>query len=160
MRYKFREYDFERGHVSCKDFSMLRVAAKQAASSNHHKFKLGAVLVRGGRVLSSGVNIAKKGPDTPPCRESIHAEVMAIKGAKKTEGATIYVARLSNAGRLALAKPCEYCIEHMNANGIYRVVFSISDSVAESFYLDSVEWKGFLTKEAGLNIPYIENEEG
>lgn len=137
---------------------MLRVAAKQAAISNHHKFKLGAVLVKGGRVLSSGFNIPKKGPDTPPCRESIHAEVVTIKGAKKPDGATIYVARLSNSGKLALAKPCEYCIEHMKANGLYRVVFSVSDSVAESFYLDSVEWKGFLTKDAGVNVPFIEEE--
>lgn len=155
MRYKFRDYNFEDAYVSCKDFSFLRQAAKQAAGSNHHKFRLGAVVVKSGRVMGNGVNTPKKSPDTPPQRESVHAEVNALKSVKDPEGATIYVARLSVHNEMALAKPCEYCIEHLIANGVYRVVFSVAKNIAQSFYLDSIEWNGYLTKQSGLTIPYV-----
>lgn len=146
MRYRFKTYDFDSLHVSCKDFSFLRLAAKTAAISTHHRFRLGAVVVKSGRVLSQGVNVAKKGPDTPPHRESIHAEVNAIRGVNNVEGSTIYVARLDSFDAMAMAKPCEYCIHHMEANGIARVVFSVSENEAESFYIDSVSWKGYRYK--------------
>ena len=146
VRYKFREYEFESTHVSCKDFSFLRQAAKQAFYSNHHRFRLGAIVVKSGRVLSQGTNISKKGPATPPYRESIHAEVVAIRNAKITEGGTLYVARLSSLDHMAVAKPCEYCVEHMLENGIQRVVFSVSNNHAESYYLDTISWLGFREK--------------
>lgn len=114
--------------------------------SNHHKFRLGAIVVRSGRVLGHGVNIPKKGPDTPPYRESVHAEVNAIRMAKNPDGTTVYVARLDSKGRLALAKPCEYCVDHMLANGVQRVVFSINNTDANSFYLDSVNWLDYKEK--------------
>jgi len=141
MRYKFRTYNYDPTHVSCSDFAKLRIAAKVALSSNHHKFRLGAAVVKSGRVLSYSPNIPRKGPDTPPFRESIHAEVAAMKGVKKIEGATIYVARLNSTNKLALSMPCEYCVEHMIACGIDRVVFSVSQNEARSYYLDSIVWE-------------------
>ena len=155
MRYKFRTYDFDSLYVSCKDFSFLRLAAKVAAVSDHHRFRLGAVVVKSGRVLSHGVNVAKKGPETPPHRESVHAEVNAMRGVSNLDGATIYVARLDSFDGLALAKPCEYCISHMKENGIARVVFSVSENDAESFYLDSVSWKGYRYKNASQSAKEV-----
>lgn len=143
MRYKFRSYNYDPTHVSCSDFSKLRIAAKVAATSNHHKFRLGAVVVKSGRVLSYATNIPRKGPDTPPFRESIHAEVAAMKGVKKIDGATIYVARLDSFDNLALSMPCEYCVEHMISCGVNRVVFSINQTEARSYYLDSIVWEGY-----------------
>jgi deoxycytidylate deaminase len=148
MRYKFREYEFDSSHVSCKDFSFLRQATKQAFNSNHHRFRLGAIVVKSGRVLSHGINIPKKSPITPPYRESIHAEVNAIRNAKNPSGATLYVARLSATDELAIAKPCEYCVEHMIENGIQRVVYSVSNNNAESYYIDSINWLGYKSKSA------------
>jgi deoxycytidylate deaminase len=145
-RYKFKNYSFESIHVSCRDWAFLRLAAKNAMSSNHHRFRLGAVVVKRGRVLSQGVNIPKKDPYTPPHRESIHAEVNALKGVKNPDGATLYVARLNSTDDLALAKPCEYCINHMLDNNIQKVVFSVSKNEARSFYLDSLSWKGYQIK--------------
>lgn len=117
-----------------------------AARSEHHRFRLGAVVVKSGRVLSRGVNVSKKGPDTPPFRESVHAEVMAMKTVVGLSGATVYVARLNSFDGMALAKPCEHCINHMIHNGIQRVVFSASESDAKSFYIDSIVWKGYVNK--------------
>jgi len=150
MRYKFRNYTFDSEYVSCKDFSFMRLAAKVAAISDHHRFRLGAVVVKSGRVLSQGVNVPKKNPYTPPHRESVHAEVNAIRGVVDPSGATVYVARLDSFDNMALAKPCEYCIKHMEANGIYRVVFSVSENDAQSFDLDSVVWKGYKYKNENI----------
>jgi len=60
MRYKFRNYTFDSEYVSCKDFSFMRLAAKVAAISDHHRFRLGAVVVKSGRVLSQGVMFLKR----------------------------------------------------------------------------------------------------
>jgi tRNA(Arg) A34 adenosine deaminase TadA len=144
--YTFKDYKYESLHVSCKDFAFIRQAAKQAYYSNHHRFRLGATVVKRGSVLGHGYNIPKKGPSTPPYRESIHAEVNAIKSVKNPAGATVYVARLDAKNNLAVAKPCEYCIEHMKEVGIDRVVFSVSNTNAQSFYINSVEWNGHVKK--------------
>lgn len=146
MRYKFKNYTFQSIHVSCQDWSFIRLAAKSAYTSNHHRFRLGAVVVKSRSVLSQGVNTVKKNTHTPPHRESIHAEVMALRNVKNVKGSTVYVARLDSSSNLALAKPCEYCIEHMIANGVHQVVFSIDKNQARSFYLNSVEWKGDVIK--------------
>jgi deoxycytidylate deaminase len=146
MRYRFKSYTYDREYVSCKDFSFLRFASKVAALSDHHRFRLGAVVVKSGRVLSQGVNVTKKGPDTPPFRESIHAEVNAMRWASDLDGSTIYVARLNSSEKLALAKPCEYCINHMLHNNVKKVVFSTSENDASAFYLNSIVWKGYVSK--------------
>jgi len=142
MKYRFKSYSYDSEYVSCKDFSFLTLAGKVASLSEHHRFRLGAVVVKSGRVLSQGVNVAKKGPDTPPFRESVHAEVNAMRGVNGIEGATVYVARLDACDDLVMAKPCEYCITHMKNNFVRRVVFSTNNNDAESFYLDSVSWNG------------------
>lgn len=146
MRYRFKNYEFEPLHVSCQDWSFLRLAAKHAMNSNHHRFRLGAVVVKSRSVLSQGINIAKKSPETPPHRESIHAEVNALKGVKNPSGATMYVARLNSNNGLALAKPCEYCIQHLMNNGIDQVVFSVNENEARSFCMSSINWKGYHIK--------------
>lgn len=146
MRYRFKSYTYDSEYVSCKDFSFLRFASKVASLSDHHRFRLGAVVVKSGRVLSQGVNVTKKGPETPPFRESIHAEVNAMRGVNGLDGSTVYVARLNSSNDLALAKPCEYCVNHMLSNGIKKVVFSVSCSDANCFYLSSVIWKGYVNK--------------
>jgi pyrimidine deaminase RibD-like protein len=92
-------------------------------------------------VLSYGTNVPRKGPETPPFRESIHAEVTAMRGVKKIEGSTLYVVRLDSRNKMALSMPCEYCVEHMISCGVDRVVFSVSETEAKSYYLNSIRWE-------------------
>lgn len=146
MHYVIRQYKYDSDYISCKDFSFLRLAGKTALLSQHHNFRLGAVVVKSGRVLSQGVNVKGRTQYTPPRRESIHAEVNALRGLSDCEGTTVYVARLDAFDRLALAKPCEHCVEHMLENGVKRVVFSISENDADSFSVSSVEWGRLVSK--------------
>ncbi len=73
---------------------MLNLARTKAKESDYI-YRLGAVIVKGGKILAIARNTPKG-----------HAEVNAIKQASKTEGADIYVTRHTPTG-MAMAKPCE-----------------------------------------------------
>jgi deoxycytidylate deaminase len=90
------------------------------------KQKHGAVIVKGGRVLSLGWNLLKNDPNNVSDEHaklfcSVHAERMAIAKCKKAAGATIYVAR-NKSGNARYSKPCDECQKAIRAAGIVRVV--------------------------------------
>jgi len=117
------------------DKLFMDIAAHFASQSKCVSRKVGAVLVRGGRILSSGYN------GTPPgwrnCCEhfpdysieqrqdhiswstanEIHAEMNAIMWAAKegtsTDGATMYTT----------VQPCSDCLKNMVAAGIKEIVY-------------------------------------
>lgn len=125
--------------LSNSDRSFLSTAAK-AASYSEYKFRMGAVVVKSGRVLSIDTNYNKRSPYTPPNRWSTHAEIRALRSASDTKGATLYIARLSKSGDVALAKPCAWCMEHIITAKIDRVVYTISEDESSSFYTQMISW--------------------
>lgn len=80
------------------------------------RFKHGAVVVRGGRVLSIGYNKGK-----------IHAEVDALKKVSDPSGTTLYVVRIGHDGKLRLSRPCNNCLNYAINCGVKRIVYSIAD---------------------------------
>lgn len=134
--YLVDEYD----HVSLKDFSFLAAASKIAATSDY-RFRMAALVVKSGRVLSGDVNIPKISPSTPPERVTTHAEIRALKNSSTTKGVTIYVARLDKLDRPTMAKPCGWCMQVMLESSVHRVVYTTKDVSAKSFCLSSVRWK-------------------
>jgi deoxycytidylate deaminase len=109
----------------------LRIATKRAFESSFERARVGAVLVRGGRILESACNsirgaskIQKRIP------ESLHAEQAVIIRMLNTNrqhliaGATIYVTRINNHGKTSLAKPCETCAQILRDLGIKRVYYT------------------------------------
>jgi len=90
---------------------MFGVARKKAKDCDYI-YKLGAVIVHGGKILS----IASNTPNG-------HAEVNAIKQASKTEGADIYVVRHTPTG-LAMSKPCNDCMVAIRSAGIRRIYYT------------------------------------
>jgi tRNA(Arg) A34 adenosine deaminase TadA len=134
----YEDYDFVDCPVSKKDSSFLSAAAKIAATSPN-RFRMGAMVVKSGRVLGGAVNITKISPSTPPNRFSTHAEIAAMNTASETNGATLYIARLDKFDNTVMAKPCGWCIQKIIENGIYRVVFT-TGSDPLSFYSDMVNW--------------------
>lgn len=134
-------YSYIPEQVSNTDKAFLSTAAKLATTSPN-RFKMAAIVVKSGRVLGGDVNLNKISPLTPPRRFSTHAEIRAMKVARRsnTVGATIFVARLDAQEDHALAKPCAWCVEHMIAMNINKVVFSIDNDYASSFYLNTVSW--------------------
>lgn len=112
---------------------MIHHAAKEASKSTF-KYRLGAVITKGGRVLGQGHNeVGRYTKSNPhPYKDSIHAEVHAIldalrrgKGSIPT-GASLWVTRIGNSG-LRSSSPCSYCRLFALANGIKKVIYTTND---------------------------------
>jgi len=140
MKDPYSKYDFIEDTLSNSDTSFLSAAAKIALTSEY-RFRMAAMIVKSGRVLGGDTNSPKISPDTPPKRVSTHAEIRAIKGVKNTEGATMYVARLSAEGSTALSKPCVWCLQHIIDAGISRIVYTDNEGHGVSFRTDMITWK-------------------
>lgn len=109
----------------------LRLAEQQALYSNYDRWPVGAVLVRGGRLLVGASNSLRNpanmdGIQYEEC--STHAEVAALRRAKKTHGTTIYVARLMRNGGRGLAKPCTFCQTALVKAGVRQAIWTIDET--------------------------------
>lgn len=107
----------------------LKQAQKQAVNSSFARARIGAVIVKGGRVLSTGYNELRYSKRNGRPWASVHAEEMAIvkllkqpNGLKILAGSVLYVSRIKKDGNVAEAKPCLECQELIDAVGIKRVV--------------------------------------
>ncbi|MFE9934536.1 hypothetical protein [Streptomyces sp. NPDC005533] len=95
----------------------LNLALKQAARSTC-RYRVGAVLVKGGRVLGHSFNRRRNCAQIDFRHATLHAEEAVLRRSKTPGGATLYVARLSRAGAPALARPCPRCQEALAAHGV------------------------------------------
>jgi len=91
--------------------------------------KHGAVIVKGGRVLSTGVNKERNHPTRVSSEHikthcSVHAEVDAIKRAGDVRGATIYVARINKRGQERNSRPCPLCYKEIINSGIKKIIYT------------------------------------
>lgn len=108
--------------------SVARYCATKSKARNTH----GAVIVKGGRVLSTGWNKNRNhpaivSPEHIKTECSYHAEEVAIReaGEDNVRGAVIYVARVSKNGSDRDSKPCPKCAALIRQAGIKRVVFTM-----------------------------------
>ncbi len=102
----------------------MRIAIKESYKSNH-RFKLGACIARGKKILSRAHNTRKTHPKFGSGEyQTLHAESYAIyKAVRKginLEGTTLYVYRKNN----NLAKPCPCCMGLIHKYGIIEVIYS------------------------------------
>ena len=108
------------------DQTLMEIAVAFAKRSTCLRRKVGAVIGKGGRVLSSGYVGAPPGmphctPDicnpSQPCLRTIHAEANAIAWAARcgieTFGTTLYTT----------VSPCNDCAKLIIAAGITRIVY-------------------------------------
>jgi len=130
--------------ISNKDASFI-AAASRIAKTSDNRFRVGALVVKSGRVLGGSPNITRVSPRTPPNRFSTHAEIAAMSIASETNGSTLYIARLNSQNKYAISRPCAWCMQKIKYYGINRVVFttdfflSKKESIS-SFYVDEVTW--------------------
>ena len=98
---------------------------------------MAAVLVKGNRVLSFGINRYKTHPLQVSNRftNSIHAEVDCLTKAPydSIKGSTIYVCRRKALGELGNARPCKGCEAHLRKLGVSKVVYSGEGGEVESY---------------------------
>lgn len=91
-------------------------AIAAARASTHQIFKHGAAVEKSGRYLGIDYNHGLQ-----------HAESRAI-GRSYHDGATLYSARITRGGNLAMAKPCGNCMARIRAAGISRVFYTIDNN--------------------------------
>jgi len=108
--------------------------ATKIALKGVYKYRLGAVVVKGNKVLGLGCNKMYK---THPIMQKfnrdtgylpgLHAEVNACLGVspEALRGATVYVVRLMKNDAPSLAKPCVICQGFLRGVGIQEVFYSI-----------------------------------
>jgi deoxycytidylate deaminase len=116
---------------------MIRIASKQAKKSTFERYKLGAVIVKKGRVMSVGYNEIRYNSELR--KSNIHAEEAAIMKLLRTKrledlaGSTIYVSRIRANGSTGLAKPCGNCDALIKSVGIRAVVYTTSEGTTETY---------------------------
>jgi tRNA(Arg) A34 adenosine deaminase TadA len=107
---------------------LVEQAIRVAETSQHKKWKLGAVMTRGSTFLSSAPNKFRNHPWINHLHATRHAEMEAIrKCLNGTRGATIYVARVDQFGRSRLARPCSHCMKELYLAGVREVVYTTDD---------------------------------
>lgn len=109
----------------------IHLAIRAALKARHRNHRLGAILIKGGNIISVGWNISFK-----------HAEHMAIDRAWRSdiEGCTIMVVRVRKNGSLGMAKPCETCMARLIDAGIKKVIYSTNDGQLETTKLSSKDY--------------------
>ncbi len=107
----------------------LKHACKQASNSTFFRARVGAVIVKGGRILSTGYNDLRYSKRNGRSWASVHAEEMAIvkllkqpNGLKQLAGSTLYVSRIKKDGSTGCAKPCKECKTLLDSVHIHKVI--------------------------------------
>lgn len=113
-----------------KFFRLAKLASRQSTATN---FRLGAVIVKGNKVLGIGFNDPfKTHPLSNTPYQYIHAELSAIINSRTDlDGAFIYVYRSGLKERPLMSKPCEHCMEHLYRAGIKKVFYSTNGGYAK-----------------------------
>ena len=107
-------------------------SAKAVAMTGHgvgqkKNYRLGAVLIQKGQLVSVGVNSYKTHPKRRHRSEFpyLHAEQQAIfrYGMDRCEGLDLYVARIWKNNQYAGSKPCEVCQQLIDVIGIKNTYY-------------------------------------
>lgn len=112
---------------------ILKLSLEECEKSTY-RFKMGAVVFKGTRILASGHNGIRSSRIHPLHKyynNSLHAEqncILNVKDWSTLKGCSILVIRISKTRKiLSLAKPCSMCMDLLRYVGIKTVFYSTSD---------------------------------
>ncbi len=111
----------------------LSLAIKIARSNPEPKWKLAAIAIKGGSVLAVGQNSFRQ--NTTPVNTihytdlGIHAEENCLRNLT-TVPKILYVARVTKAGRVAMARPCPRCMKQIREFGIKQICYTTNEGYA------------------------------
>lgn len=118
---------------------MIRLAQKAAKKSTFMRHRVGAVLVKGNRVLGTGFNAIRYNKTIG--KPTIHAEEAAVVGVLKNMGhdaligSRIYVSRFTNGGNIGLAAPCPRCRALLQSFGVAYAIYTLDGGGTETISL-------------------------
>jgi deoxycytidylate deaminase len=113
------------------------MASKEALKSTFKKHRVGAVIVKGNRILSVGHNRLRSSAVTKT--KTLHAEGAAILKLLKENrlhdlaGASLYVTRFTKSGAVGMAMPCPSCHALIKSVGISTVYYTTNEGVTQSY---------------------------
>lgn len=116
----------------------IRRATLEAVKSCFRQHKVGAVVAKGSRILSTGYNSRQHSSLLQTSTR--HAEAAAILKILKERrqhdlvGADLFVTRITGGGRVGMAKPCRACEGLARSVGIRKVFYTTNENTTE-------EWK-------------------
>lgn len=128
------------------DLRFFNVAREISYLSDYKRARLGAVVVEGKHIVSTGYNSNKTNPTqalynsyrkiNPIYPARVHAEVSALNsliGKKDVDFSRlkVFVYRELKDGTRAMARPCPSCMALMRDLGIKKVFYSTPDGFAE-----------------------------
>ena len=93
-------------------------------------FKIGAVLFKGNRIISSGHNKFSTSKSIYPKYQnkldSLHAEQVCLLGLNwdKIKNYNLFVLRINKSGFINLARPCNMCYEMISHIGLKGVFYT------------------------------------
>lgn len=125
-----------------KFLEAARVAIKNHEYDDKVSYRLAALLVRGGKIVSIGYNSSTTNSFVEHYTDSVlgsgrgylistHAEMSAVLQVRSKidlTGSKIYVARLKADDSFGLAKPCIICRKILYSYGIKRAIYSIEEN--------------------------------
>jgi deoxycytidylate deaminase len=121
-----------------KRIKQLQKHASNISRYSQYKFKLGAVLFKGSKILSTGFNTNKTHPKVMKYFKygRVHAEFDCLLHADPDDiaGSSIYVLRMNKKGETVIAKPCPMCARMMKEFGVVEAFWSTSE---EPYYESS-----------------------
>lgn len=126
-----------------KEEALFRAAKSISEFGDHHRHKVGAVVVLKHRIISSGCNNTKTHPLQKQYNKyrfaedgvhTCHAELVAllplIKDGIDLTDASVYVYREHKNGTPGCARPCKSCMELIKDVGIKRIFYTTEDGYA------------------------------
>jgi deoxycytidylate deaminase len=116
----------------------LLQAREESLKSEHHLARVGAILVRQGKIISRGFNkIRHNKEENSRWTNSLHAEIDCLKKIpiEKRKGCSLYIYREDRKANLANSMPCFYCLKTIIGSRLKFIVFTTSNgvSVIENF---------------------------
>lgn len=108
---------------------ILKLAIEEAEKSTNYPYRVGAVVFKSSRIISSGHNQVRSNSICKKYKiydESLHAEQDALLGLEwsKLKNCSICVIRMNSSGNLSMGKPCKMCWNILKFVGIKNVYYS------------------------------------
>jgi len=98
----------------------IRSALKIAKYGRHPEYKFGALVIKGGSVISRATNYSRP---FGLYNRGFHAEERVLNESKDYRGATLVVACKTLNGRNHISKPCSNCMKLIEEKGIAKIIY-------------------------------------
>lgn len=133
--------------------SFLDLAVRQASRSAC-RYRVGAVLAVGRRVLATASNQQRNLPTVDFKHATFHAEEMVLRRTRYAVGAVVYVARINRAENPMMAAPCLRCQAALRKAGVVKAIYT-TPLGAVSLDFSSGENRLLTTEHDASSVPLI-----